>query len=67
MNTAAPKGNAMETQAQSGSAVNVLRNPKATPPRMKVLAMKAIRNARLASLSPEFMFALTQKFSGSGD
>ena len=63
MNTPAPKGNAIETQAQGGRGVNVRRKPKARPPRTNVLTMKAIRNARLAFLSPEFMIALTAQIT----
>jgi len=54
----------METQAQTGRAVKVCRKPKARPPRTNVLTMKAIRNARLACLSPEFMFALINDYAG---
>lgn len=53
----------METQAQTGSAVNMRRKPKARPPRTNVLTMNAIRNTRLACLSSGFMFALTKKLS----
>ena len=66
MNTAAAKGNDMETQAQTGSDVKVRRKPKARPPRTSVLTMNAIRNARLACLSSGFMFGLTLRITGAG-
>src|SRR5436190_14639781 len=66
MKTAVAKGNDMEMQAQTGSPVNVRRKPKARPPRTNVLTINAVRNARLACLSPEFIFTLTKKVSDGG-
>ena len=56
----------METQAQTGSAVKLRRKPKARPPRTNVLTINPIRNARLACLSPGFMFALTLELTHAG-
>jgi hypothetical protein len=39
MNTRAPEGNDMETQAQIGSSVKMRKKPKARPPRTNVLTI----------------------------